>query len=417
VLIFASLSFAFYRLTSARAVSLGNQITTLGIESSKQIIEVLSSYRESTIRNRRYFYADKIGKLRFELANADAEIQFMPNISKYLVESAVIVGAVIIASLQFLLNDSAHAIAVLTLFIAAGSRLAPAVMRLQQNMMSIKRNIGGAQITFELIAELMNGPFREEEEIQLDTEHKNFIPKIEINKLEFSYQGSSKRCLSNISFDVAAGSSLAIVGPSGAGKTTLADVILGVLESDSGSVKISGKSPAETIREWSGAIGYVPQDVMISDGTIRSNVAMGFSPEDATDDLVWDALAKAHLKDFVTALPYGLDSLVGERGTRLSGGQRQRLGIARAMFTRPKLLVLDEATSSLDGTLELEISDSIQELNGEVTVVLIAHRLSTVRSADLVVYLEEGEIIARGTFQEVRAIVPNFDSQAKLLGL
>jgi ATP-binding cassette, subfamily B, bacterial PglK len=417
VLIFGLLSLAVFRLTSARAVWLGNQISTLGIESSKQIVEVLSSYRESVIRNRRFYYAEKIGKLRFELADADAEIQFMPNISKYLVESAVIVGAVLIAMIQFLLYDSSHAIAILTLFMAAGSRIAPAVMRLQQNAMTIKRNVGGAQVTLDLIYELMSEETVGNQVIPLDTEHLGFVPSVEIRNLEFSYQDSKIKSLSNINIEVDAGTSLAIVGPSGAGKTTLADVILGVLTGSQGSVKISGKTPSECIKEWSGAIGYVPQDVMISDGTIRSNVALGFNEEDVGDSLVWDALSRAHLKDFVAGLPQGLDSLVGERGTRLSGGQRQRLGIARALFTRPKLLVLDEATSSLDGTLESEISDSIQELSGEVTVVLIAHRLSTVRNADLVAYVESGEVVAQGTFEEVRNLVPNFDSQAKLLGL
>jgi ABC-type multidrug transport system fused ATPase/permease subunit len=417
VLIFAILSLAVYRLTSARAVWLGNHISTLGIESSKQIVEVLSSYRESVIRNRRYYYADRIGKIRFNLANADAEIQFMPNISKYLVESAVIVGAVFIAMIQFLINDSSHAIAVLTLFMAAGSRIAPAVMRLQQNAMSIKRNIGGAQVTLDLITELMNEPFSPKQVIEIDTEHDGFTPTVEIRNLDFRYDGSPENSLTKINLSVGPGTSLAIVGSSGAGKTTLVDVILGVLESNIGEVKISGKSPTDCIKEWSGAIGYVPQDVMISDGTIRSNVALGFAEEDASEDLIWDALAKARLKDFVLSLPLGLDSPVGERGTRISGGQRQRLGIARAMFTCPRLLVLDEATSALDGTLESELSDSIQELSGEVTVIMIAHRLSTVRNADLVAYLENGEIVAQGSFEEVRSQVPNFDSQAKLLGL
>jgi len=417
ILIFSILTLSVYRLTSARAVWLGNQISTLGIESSKQIIEVLTSYRESIVRNRRFYYADRIGEIRLALANADAEIQFMPNISKYLVESAVILGAVFIALIQFVLNDSSHAIAVLTLFMAAGSRIAPAVMRLQQNAMTIKRNIGGAQVTLDLMTELMRESSSSETTIVLDTQHVGFVPELEIRNLDFTYDGAKQKTLSGINLTVSPGSSLAIVGPSGAGKTTLIDVILGVLAIENGAVKISDRDPMETIQRWSGAIGYVPQDVMISDGTIRSNVALGFSIEEATDDLVWDALSKAHLKDFVSGLPQGLDSSVGERGARISGGQRQRLGIARAMFTRPRLLVLDEATSSLDGTLESEISDSIHELSGDVTVVMIAHRLSTVRNADQVLYLEQGKVLAKGTFKEVRNQVPNFDSQAKLLGL
>jgi ABC-type multidrug transport system fused ATPase/permease subunit len=169
--------------------------------------------------------------------------------------------------------------------------------------------------------------------------------------------------------------------------------------------------------KWPGAISYVPQDVYISKGSVRDNVALGYPVELATDALVDPALEIAHLDSFVRTLPDGIDTQVGERGTKISGGQRQRLGIARAMFTKPSMLVLDEATSALDGETEANISEAIQGLKGSVTVVMIAHRLSTVRNADLVVYMESGKILATGTFDEVRNLVPDFDKQAKLMGL
>jgi ABC-type multidrug transport system fused ATPase/permease subunit len=156
---------------------------------------------------------------------------------------------------------------------------------------------------------------------------------------------------------------------------------------------------------------------LIAAGTIRENVALGYPPEVATDELVMSALRVARLDSFVTDLPLGMDTHVGERGAKISGGQRQRLGIARAMFTHPHLLVLDEATSSLDGETEASISDAIQALRGTTTVVMIAHRLSTVRNADMVVYLSQGKALAVGTFEEVRKAVPEFDRQAKFMGL
>ena len=180
---------------------------------------------------------------------------------------------------------------------------------------------------------------------------------------------------------------------------------------------ISGLPPLIAVAKWPGAVSYVPQDVAISAGTIRENVALGYPPEAATDELVMSALKIAHLDKFVADLPNGVDTQVGERGAKISGGQRQRLGIARAMFTRPHLLVLDEATSSLDGETEASISESIHALRGSTTVVMIAHRLSTVRNADIVVYLSEGKVMATGTFDEVRKAVPDFDRQAKLMGL
>jgi ABC-type multidrug transport system fused ATPase/permease subunit len=197
----------------------------------------------------------------------------------------------------------------------------------------------------------------------------------------------------------------------------LVDVLLGVLRADTGLISISGKPPLEAISDWPGAISYVPQNVTISNGTFRENVGLGYPVEVVTDELVWSALETAQLANFVRDLPLGLDTPVGERGAKISGGQRQRLGIARAMFTHPKLLVLDEATSSLDGQTEADISDAIQQLKGSVTVVMIAHRLSTVRNADKVIFMDKGKILARGSFEEVRMSIPDFDNQAKLMGL
>ena len=205
--------------------------------------------------------------------------------------------------------------------------------------------------------------------------------------------------------------------PSGAGKTTIIDILLGVLDPQFGTALISGLTPQDASKTWPGAIAYVPQDIAIASGTIRENVAMGYSRQVATDELVLNALEVAGLSNFVVSLKDGTDTVVGERGTKISGGQRQRLGIARAMFTKPALLVLDEATSALDGETELQVSDAIRKLRGSTTVVLIAHRLSTVRDADKVIYMADGRVIASGTFDEVRSHVPDFDRQASLMGL
>ena len=180
---------------------------------------------------------------------------------------------------------------------------------------------------------------------------------------------------------------------------------------------ISGLTPREVIRIWPGAIAYVPQDIYIAQGTIRENIMLGYTEEGVRDHDVWDALEIAHLSEFVKTLPNGINADIGERGHTLSGGQRQRLGIARAMFTKPKLLILDEATSALDGKTEDDIGNSIDKLRGNCTVVTIAHRLSTVRNADQVIFLEHGKVLAKGSMQQVRESIPSFDTQAKLMGL
>jgi ABC-type multidrug transport system fused ATPase/permease subunit len=197
----------------------------------------------------------------------------------------------------------------------------------------------------------------------------------------------------------------------------LTDALLGVITPTDGAVLISGVKPAEAIQKWPGAIAYVPQDISISNGTIAQNVALGYELAEVDESNIWKALEIAQLAKHVRGLPEGLHSYVGEKGSKLSGGQRQRLGIARALLSNPKLLVLDEATSALDGKSELDVSDAIFALKGAMTVVLIAHRLSTVRQADLVVYLDQGNLIAAGTFEQVRIDVPDFDQQAKLMGL
>ena len=315
------------------------------------------------------------------------------------------------------MQDARHAVGTLSVFLAAGTRIAPAIMRLQQSAIQIRSSIGAAMPTLVLIESLKGAPPVREVDDELDVIHEGFKSNISLVSVGLTYPGKGSPALDNVSLELVPGNSLAIVGPSGAGKTSLVDVLLGVLPADSGVVSIAGKLPLNAISTWPGAISYVPQDVTISNGSFRDNVGLGYPKEVVTDELVWSALEVAQLSDFVRLLPQGLDTPVGERGTKISGGQRQRLGIARAMFTRPKLLVLDEATSSLDGQTEADISDAIQALKGIVTVVMIAHRLSTVRTADQVIYMEKGKVLARGTFEEVRSAVPDFDSQAKLMGL
>jgi ABC-type multidrug transport system fused ATPase/permease subunit len=417
ILFFGSLGFMLYQTMNVKAHKLGYLNSELAIISNQKIIEVLDSYRESVVRNRRNYYAREIGKLRLRLADVLAEMQFMPNVSKYVVESGIVIGAVIIAGVQFALQDARHAVATLSVFLASGTRIAPAIMRLQQSLIQIKSGIGSAMPTLALIETLENVPISALVDDSLDIVHDGFHANIELSLITLTYPDKKKSALSRVSLIVDQGKSLAIVGPSGAGKTSLVDVLLGVLPPDSGLITIAGKKPLDAISTWPGSISYVPQNVTISNGTFRENVGLGYPVEIATDELVWSALEVAQLAHFVRDLPQGLDTPVGERGAKISGGQRQRLGIARAMFTRPKLLVLDEATSSLDGQTEADISDAIHALKGSVTVVMIAHRLSTVRNADQVIYMDQGKILARGSFEEVRSSVPDFDNQAKLMGL
>jgi ATP-binding cassette, subfamily B, bacterial PglK len=416
-LVFSLIAYFLYRFMHFRAGNLGIESSDLNIRSNEKIVEVFASFRESVVRNRRDYYAREIGKLRYSLADSSAEIGFLPYVSKYVIETTVVVAAVLIGGVQFALQDASHAIATLAIFLAAGTRIAPAVLRLQQGSIYIKNGLGLSVPTFDLIDSLGDAPMVENVDDTVDAVHDGFVSEIVVDHVTLTYPDKQTPAIADVSLTIPAGTSIAFVGPSGAGKTTIIDILLGVLNPDSGKVLISGLPPLLAVAKWPGAVSYVPQDVVISAGTIRENIALGYPIEEASDELVLGALKVAHLDGFVSDLPDGIDTQVGERGARISGGQRQRLGIARAMFTRPHLLVLDEATSSLDGETEANISDAIHALRGSTTVVIIAHRLSTVRNADRVVYLSNGKVLATGTFDEVRKAVPDFDHQAKIMGL
>ena len=417
LVVFASIAFLLYRLMQVRAIRLGKAQRMISIESSERILEVLNSYREILVRNRRSYYSREIGRMRFELADVVAERSFMPNISKYVIELTVILGSLAIAAIQFALSDASHAIAVLSVFLATSTRISPAILRLQQGAMSIKSNIGSAGPTLDLIEEVGVEEKNLNVVDNLVFEHKDFKARISLKNISLTYPNKLIPAVKDISLEIESGQVVSFVGPSGAGKTTIIDILLGVLDPDEGLVSIENLSPIDAIKKWPGAIGYVPQDVLISNGTIRQNVCLGYLEEESPDQAIWDALEIAHLAEFVRNLPSGLDTQVGDRGAKLSGGQRQRLGIARAMFTKPKLVVLDEATSALDGSTEASISDSVHNLKGGVTVVMIAHRLSTVKESDIIYYLEDGKLVKSGTFDELKNAIPEFNKQAQLMGL
>ena len=414
---FSGIAYLLWKLMHVRVKNLGLETAEISVKSSETIFEVLMAYREATVRNRKGYYSTLIGKQRLDLANLQAEMSFMPSISKYVIEIAVVISAIVISGYQFLVNDASRAVAVLSIFLAATTRIAPAVLRVQQGAISMKGAIASAKPTLELISELG----WEDETIEVwkepDFRYEGFKPEVEISHVSFTYPSTGNRVIRDISMKIASGSVVGFVGPSGAGKTTLIDLILGVLVPDSGEVKISGVNPITAVKNFPGSIAYVPQDVVVVNGSIKENVCLGYDISKIPDERVWDALRIAELEDHVLSLEHRLETNVGDRGTKLSGGQRQRLGIARAMLTKPKLLVLDEATSSLDGVVEATISESIQKMRGEVTILMIAHRLSTVRSCDQVIYLDANGLTASGSFEEVRTKVPDFDKQAKLMGL
>lgn len=415
--VFAMVGLGLNKYMKNSSYKLGTTEAKLGVQSNEKILEGLNSFREITVKNQRGFYVKLISDYRTNLANVIAKKNFMPNLSKYVFEVALIVGSFVIAGIQFALYNSSQAIASLAIFLAASTRIAPAILRIQQGYIYLKLGLGTVEQTMEMINFARSGHHDKLGISNINFKYENFVPEISITNLNFSYAGNSNFSISNLNLSVKAGTQLAITGSSGAGKTTLVDLILGVYPNNSDAIKISGLTPLSAFSKWPGAVAYVPQNISIMNGTIRENISQGYSSDIAKDDRVWQALEIAHLDLFVKKLPNGLDTQVGEFGNQLSGGQRQRLGIARALFTSPQLLILDEATSALDGETEAFISQTIKELKGKCTVVLIAHRISSVMNADKVVFMENGKITAEGTFDEVKQKSQTFENQVNLMNI
>lgn len=416
VLIFGALAIALYLSMHRKMKILGEQQGNLAIESSQRIFEAINSYRELLVHDRRGFYAQQIGGLRHKLADGSATMSFMRNISKYILEITLVFSTILLAAYQFSTSTAFRAIATIAIFVAASTRIIPAILRLQQGILGMKGALAQARPTISLIDELTEIPLEAIQIKSFSRSHADFKSEVIISNVTFSYQ-NNQEVLKDVNFHVQPGEFVAIVGGSGAGKTTLVDILLGALEGKTGKVEISGMQPLDAFSKWPGAVSYVPQDSPVINGTIKENLTLGFLANEISDEFCWESLKIARLNDFVDSLPNQLGTHVGDRGTRLSGGQKQRLGIARALITNPKLLILDEATSSLDGITESKISEALRALKGAITLVVIAHRLSTVVGADRIYFMEDGQIKGVGTFEQLKRDYPEFLTQAELMGL
>ena len=423
---FAIVVLVLFYLVQGRARRLGFANSHHDIKSNEKIVEVLHAFREIKVKNRVSGYIEKIGTLRKNYADTAAEIAFLPLIGKYVIETSVVLGALLLGAIQVLISTGQNSLATTMIFLAAATRIAPAVLRVQQGLVQINAASGLAGATQEFFKELENLPsqsgFASSSSVsprakQSYASGKKFDPKLTIKNVSFNYSTTGLEFFKNLDVEVASGSFLAIVGPSGSGKTTLVDLMLGILSPDAGEVLISGMQPSDSISAWPGSIAYIPQDVFIANGTIRENVCLGYGVDYFSDEQVVSALKLAQLNDFLEIGESGLDRYVGDRGTSLSGGQIQRIGIARALISDPRFLVMDEATSALDSETESAISNVLTTLRGHTTIIMIAHRISTLRNADQVLYVEQGGIRARGTFNEVAESIPEFQNQLRILGI
>jgi ATP-binding cassette subfamily C protein len=415
---FAMVGLLLYFAVNKRVNHLGNSNAALTVYSFEKISDALTNYKELYIRDKRDYYSEMINASRQKIAWNSAELSFIPNLGKYMIEITMVIGAIVICGFQFYFSDATHAVSILSVFLAAGSRIAPAILRVQSGAIAIKGSYGGASRTIALMRELNQEPIEiSPDAIARARSTGDFSGTACIKNLSFSYGEMNRLVLQDVNLEIHEGETLAIVGPSGAGKSTLVDLLLGLYSPISGTIEVSGVAPQLAIKAWPGAIAYVPQNVSLIVGSIAENIALGYSRDEIDLVRVGECIEIAQLTDYVNSLLDGIETQVGESALLMSGGQLQRLGIARAIYTQPKMLVLDEATSALDGKTELDVSEAILSLRGKITIALIAHRLSTVLKADRIVYLEGGKILCIGDFEQVKAEIPEFANQAKLMGL
>ena len=424
----ALIAFAYFGITIAvmqfflrRGNAKYGEITArAGRDALRFLLDDIRGFREIRITNAHKAAIEQYREPAVRSVKSDVNLSFLNDFPKYSLEVIFIVG---IAGLLALVTatQGADGLPSLMLFATACIRILPNATRMIASLGGIRAN----EFASEEVAKVIRSMSPEEQRLQM-VEFKDEIDPatiinsgiepvdVQIDNLVYRYPDGDKDVLKDIQLDVPAGTSVAFVGGSGSGKTTLVDLILGLLTPTNGTISSQGKDIHTDLHSWYQKIGYVPQDPYLGNGTLREAVAFGIPEKHIDDDRVIYCLELAELMPVVETLEDGINTSIGENGNRLSGGQRQRVGIARAMYRNPSLLVMDEATSALDNETEHKITQTINRISKEITVIIVAHRLSTVRNVDQLVYLSQGRIANKGTFKEVQAANEEFANLVRL---
>ncbi len=401
---------------------LGRVMQRTGIKWDESIVAANTSLsdlgsvlRESAIIGRRNFFLDKILNSRLRASESAATQFVLKGMPRYVIETSLIIAIAIFILLQALSGQIVSSAATIGIFLSGGLRLTSSLLPLQGALLNIKQAVPPATRALNLLSvPLHTGPGSSNTKVLASTKSPL---SVSADLLSFRYVGSRTDNLRELSFEIPEGSQAAFIGVSGAGKSTIADLILGLLEPTSGLIKVGGVNPIELIEYQPGLVGYVPQKPGMVSGTISQNIALGLHPDDIDELRLRKAISDAHLTDIISSLPQGLNTDIGKRKDELSGGQLQRIGLARALYSQPRLLVMDEATSALDADSENEINKALDAMRGKVTVILIAHRLNTIQRSDLVFLIEEGSILDSGTFQYLLRTNEKVKNLAQLMSI
>ncbi len=397
----AAASVVINRITGQRSRRAGEQILDANLSSFKASLHSLGGVKEIMLRHNSEIFVGRYRRSQLDLVHARRKLAFMAEAPRFVLELSFVIGVSLLAVVTFATQGSGAALSGMALFVAAGFRILPSVVRIIAGVSGIRSCLPGYHL---VLADLRD--YARWKPTTAPGQVARRTGLIRFEGVGFRYPGTDRQVLHDITCEIPKGSSLAVVGPSGSGKTTLVNLLLGLLEPTEGQITVGGQRLGQDLVGWQLGIGLVPQPVYVYDGTLRDNVTFGLPPAEVDEDRLHQAIDRAELGELLRER--GLDTEIGERGIGISGGQQQRIGLARALYYEPHVLVLDEATSALDNITEHRITETIRTLRGEVTTVVVAHRLSTVRHCDQLIYLDGGTIAAQGTFEQVRRSHPTF---------
>lgn len=360
----------------------------------------LGGIKETKVLGRTEYFEKQYNVHLEKITNITRHQQIVTQMPRYFVEVLTITTVVsLMIGLLFVGKDMHYVLATLSLFAVAAFRLIPSINRIGTSMATIRFYVPSLN---EVYNDLINyNKFCKDPNLRDSGVALEFNKKLEIKDLCFRYERAKNFAINGLSLNIAKNSTVGIVGPSGSGKTTLIDIMLGLFHSEKGEILLDSVDISKNISVWQKKIGYIPQQIYLTDDTIKKNIAFGIPDDEISYEKVINAIKKAQLDEYIEGLPDNIETLVGENGARMSGGQRQRIGIARALYNDPEIIIMDEATSSLDNETERAFIDAIKRLSGKKTIIIIAHRLSTVKDCDRIHFLKEGRRVASGTYEEL----------------
>lgn len=412
---FAVVLSIFQVITQRKVARTGSDFAEGSVSMGQAISDTLAGFKEISVHSRIPYFLERISEARARTARASALQMYMQAIPRLVVELALIVGAIGFAAFQFASTAGSPDLAVISIFIVGSLRMMSSLLPLYRAFMQLRYDQPQALASQALVREARaaSAAISETSSPRGETAPRAIREisgaiAVTLDDITFYYRdrGEPEITIDRVSFTVDPGTTVALIGPSGAGKSTLVDLILGLHEPSSGEVLCSGLKP-KTLRDISpGLMSYVPQKPGLISGTLRDNIALGVPAGEVDEEAMGEAIRVAQIEDFIDGLPDGINSNLGEQTDGLSGGQIQRIGVARALYTRPKLLVLDEATSALDAETEASITDSLYKLGGQMTTIVVAHRLSTVQHADTVFVIDKGKLVASGKLRDLERDVP-----------